>query len=126
MRSTIHTNLAPAAIGPYSQGICAGNLIFTAGQIPLDPITGKLIEGSFEDQVMQVLRNLSGVLTAGGGSLETVVKFTVYVTDLGNFGKLNDVFAKYFDQEPPARSAVEVSALPLGADVEIEAIGIRS
>ena len=126
MRSIIHTNQAPAAVGPYSQGVCAGELIFTAGQIALDPATGKLVAGSFEDQVMQVLHNLSGVLTAGGGSLETVVKFTVFVTDLGNFSRLNDVFAKYFDQEPPARSAVEVSALPLGAQVEIEAIGIRA
>lgn len=126
MRKVIHTHQAPAAVGPYSQGVCVGDLIFTAGQIPLDPVTGKLVNGSFEDQVMQVLHNLSGVLTAGGGSLETVVKFTVFVTDMGNFSRLNEVFAKYFDNEPPARSAVEVSALPLGAEVEIEAIGMRS
>lgn len=125
MRKVIHTHQAPEALGPYSQGVCAGDLIFTAGQIPLNPGTGKLVTGSFEDQVMQVLHNLSGVLTAGGGSLETVVKFTVFVTDMGNFSRLNEVFAKYFDQEPPARSAVEVSALPLGAEVEIEAIGMR-
>ncbi|MFC1480696.1 RidA family protein [Candidatus Neomarinimicrobiota bacterium] len=126
MRSIIHSNQAPAAVGPYSQGVCVGDLIFTAGQIPLDPTTGKLIEGCFEEQVMQVLHNLSGVLTAGGGSLETVAKFTVFVTDLNNFNRLNAVFAKYFDHEPPARSAVEVSALPLGAEVEIEAIGVRA
>ena len=123
-RTVIHTSQAPAAIGPYSQGIRSGNLIFTAGQIPIDPATGKLIEGSFEDQVQRVLRNLEGILTAAGSSLDRVVKFTVFVTDLGNFSILNQVFAQYFQEDPPARSAVQVSALPLGAQVEIEAVAV--
>ena len=123
-RTVIHTEQAPAAIGPYSQGISNGNLIFTAGQIPVDPATGKMIEGSFEDQVHRVLRNLEAILTAAGTSLDRVVKFTVFVTDLANFSTLNKVFAENFQEAPPARSAVQVSALPLGAQVEIEAIAV--
>ncbi len=125
MRTVIHTDKAPAAIGPYSQGVCCGNLIFTAGQIPIDPATGKLITGSFEEQVNQVLHNLSGILSSAGSSLDQVVKFTVFVTDLGNFPVLNQVFAQYFKEDPPARSAVQVAALPLGAELEIEAVAIR-
>ncbi len=112
-RTVIQTSQAPAAIGPYSQGIRSGNLIFTAGQIPIDPATDKLIEGSFEDQVHRVLRNLEGILTAAGSSLDRVVKFTVFVTDLGNFSILNQVFAQYFQEDPPARSA----ARPTGGGV---------
>ncbi len=125
MRTIIHTDKAPAAIGPYSQGVCCGELIFTAGQIPLDPASGKLVDGPFEEQVDQVLKNLSGVLTAGGSGLDHVIKFTVYLTDLSNFTVLNQVFAKYFAQDLPARSAVQVAALPLGAEVEIEAIALK-
>lgn len=125
MRTIIHTDQAPAAVGPYSQGVCCGELIFTAGQIPLDPATGKLVDGPFEEQVDQVLRNLSGILTAGGSDLDHVIKFTVFLTDLGNFSTLNKVFAKYFAGSPPARSAVQVAALPLGAEVEIEAIAVK-
>ncbi|UCH09099.1 MAG: RidA family protein [Fidelibacterota bacterium] len=124
-RRVIHTAQAPEAIGPYSQGICCDNLIFTAGQIPLDPKTGKLVTGSFEDQVYQVLRNLSGILSTGGSDLDHVIKFTVFLTDLNNFAALNRVFEKYFATDPPARSAVQVSALPLGAEVEIEAVALR-
>ena len=125
MRTVIHTDKAPAAIGPYSQGVCWGNLVFTAGQLPIDPATGKLIDGSFEQQVTQVLHNLSGILSSAGSSLDQVVKFTVYVTDLGNFPVLNQVFARYFEEDPPARSAVQVAALPLGAELEIEAIAVK-
>ncbi len=125
MRTIIHTDHAPEAIGPYSQGVCCGDLIFTAGQIPLDPASGKLLDGPFEEQVDQVLRNLSGILVAGGSGLDHVIKFTVYLTDLSNFPVLNQVFEKYFPQDPPARSAVQVAALPLGAEVEIEAIAVR-
>ncbi len=126
MRTIIHTDKAPAAIGPYSQGVCCGELIFTAGQIPLDPATGKLVNGPFEEQVEQVLRNLSGILSTGGSDLNHVLKFTVYLNDLTNFSTLNQVFEKYFAQDPPARSAVQVAALPLGAEVEIEAIALKS
>ena len=125
MRTIIHTDKAPKAIGPYSQGVCCGELIFTAGQIPLDSTTGKLVNGPFEEQVEKVLRNLSDILTAGGSDLDHVIKFTVYLTDLGNFSVLNRVFEKYFAQDPPARSAVQVAALPLGAEVEIEAVALR-
>ena len=125
MRSIIHTDLAPAAVGPYSQGVCLDHLVFTAGQIPLDPATGKLVEGSFEEQVYQVLRNLSGILSAGGSSLSSVVKFTVYLTDLAHYATLNGVFERYFAEDPPARSVVQVTALPLGATVEIEAVALR-
>ena len=125
MRTIIHPAQAPEVIGPYSQGVCCGELIFTAGQIPLDPATGQLVNGPFEEQVEQVLRNLSGILSAGGSDLDHVIKFTVFLTDLGNFSTLNKVFAKYFADNPPARSAVQVTALPLGAQVEIEAIAVR-
>ncbi|MBA7600626.1 MAG: reactive intermediate/imine deaminase [Calditrichaeota bacterium] len=125
MRTIIHTDKAPEAIGPYSQGVCCGELIFTAGQIPLDPASGQLVDGPFEEQVDQVLRNLSGILTAGGSDLDHVIKFTVFLTDLGNFSTLNKVFAKYFADSPPARSAVQVAALPLGAEVEIEAVAVK-
>ena len=126
MRTIIHTQQAPEAIGPYSQGVCCDGLVFTAGQIPLDPATGKLVEGAFEEQVFQVLRNIAGILAASGASsLEDVIKFTVYLTDLNNFAVLNKVFERYFSIDPPARSVVEVSALPLGAQVEIEAIAVR-
>ncbi len=125
MRTIIHTDKAPAAIGPYSQAVCCGELIFTAGQLPLDPATGKLVDGPFEEQVEQVLRNLSGILSTGGSDLDHVIKFTVYLTDLSNFPVLNQVFGKYFAQDPPARSAVQVAALPLGAEVEIEAIALK-
>ena len=125
MRTVIHTDKAPQALGPYSQGVCWGNLVFTAGQLPIDPATGKLIDGSFEEQVIQVLHNLSGILASAGSSLDQVVKFTVYVTDLGNFTALNQVFARYFKEDPPARSAVQVAALPMGAELEIEAIAVK-
>ncbi|MEE9162587.1 MAG: RidA family protein [Candidatus Neomarinimicrobiota bacterium] len=125
MRTIIHTDLAPAAIGPYSQGVCLDQLVFTAGQVPLDPATGKLVEGSFQKQVYQVLRNLSGILSAGGSSLNSVVKFTVYLTDLEHYATLNAVFERYFAEDPPARSVVQVAALPLGAAVEIEAVALR-
>lgn len=125
MRTIIHTNQAPEAIGPYSQAVCCGDLIFTAGQIPLDPASGQLVDGPFEEQVEQVLRNLSGILSAGGSDLDHVIKFTVYLADLSNFPVLNQVFEKYFAQDPPARSAVQAAALPLGAEVEIEAIAVK-
>ena len=126
MRTIIHSDQAPEAIGPYSQGVCYDGLVFTAGQIPLDPATGKLVEGPFEEQVFQVLRNIAGILAASGASsLEDVIKFTVYLTDLNNFAVLNKVFERYFSIDPPARSVVQVSALPLGAQVEIEAIAAR-
>ncbi len=122
----VSTSDAPAAIGPYSQGILTDHLCFTAGQIPLDPSTGKLVEGEFQDRVEQVFQNLSAVLKAAGTSLEKAVKITVYLTDLNQFGEVNAVFERWFSgMTPPARSAVQVAALPLGTDIEIECIATR-
>ncbi len=124
-RKVIHTSQAPAAIGPYNQAIVANGFVFTAGQIPLDPATGKLIDGDFKQRVQRVLHNLNAVLSAAGTDLSQVVKFTVFLTDLSKFGEVNEVFQECFKNlEPPARSAVQVAALPLNTDVEIEAIAV--
>jgi 2-iminobutanoate/2-iminopropanoate deaminase len=121
-RTIIKTDQAPAAVGPYSQAVRIGNLVYTAGQIPLDPATGKLVEGTIEAQTRRVLENLKAVLEAAGSSLTNVVKTTVFLQDMGDFGAMNGVYAQFFGASPPARSAVEVAALPLGAEVEIEAV----
>jgi 2-iminobutanoate/2-iminopropanoate deaminase len=126
MRETIKTPSAPAAIGPYSQGIktSAGKMIFTAGQIALDPAAGRLIEGDIAAQTRRALDNVKAILTTAGASLENVVKTTVFMSDLGEFAAMNEVYAEYFPANPPARSTVEVKALPRGAKVEIEAIAV--
>lgn len=121
-RETVGTAGAPAAIGPYSQAIRAGDFLFCSGQIPLDPSTGKMVEGGIEVQTERVLRNLEAVLSAGGGSLASVVKTTVYLADLGDFPAMNAVYGKFFPQDPPARATVEVTKLPAGARVEIDAV----
>jgi 2-iminobutanoate/2-iminopropanoate deaminase len=121
-RETVGTAGAPAAIGPYSQAIRAGDFLFCSGQIPLDPSTGKMVEGGIEVQTERVLRNLEAVLAAGGGSLASVVKTTVFLADLGDFPAMNAVYGKFFPQDPPARATVEVSKLPAGARVEIDAV----
>ena len=122
-REIISTDKAPAAVGPYSQAVRVGDLVFTAGQVALDPATGKLVEGGIEEQTRQVLQNLAAVLEAAGSSLDRVVKTTVFLKDMGDFAAMNAVYAEFFPTDPPARSTVEVSALALGALVEIEAIG---
>ena len=119
---TINTSNAPKAIGPYSQGVDYNQLIFTSGQIPLDPKTNKLIKNNFKQELKQVLNNLDAILIKGGSSLKNVIKLTVFLTDLSNFSELNEVFNLYFKDFQPARSAVQVAALPLGANIEIEAI----
>ncbi len=126
MRETIKTPNAPATIGPYSQGIktSAGTMIFTAGQIALDPAAGRLIEGDIAVQTRRALDNVKAILTTAGASLENVVKTTVFMADLGEFAAMNEVYAEYFPANPPARSTVEVKALPRGAKVEIEAIAV--
>lgn len=121
-KRVISTKAAPAAVGPYSQGIRVGPFIYTAGQIALDPATGSLVEGDVTVQTQQVLHNLQAVLEAAGAGLQHVVKTTVFLADIGDFGAMNAVYARFFDEEPPARSAVEVADLPLGARVEIEAV----
>ena len=120
----IHSNSAPKAIGPYSQAIRAGNLLYTAGQVALDPDSGQLVEGGIEAQTRRVLDNLAAVLAAAGGSLANVVKTTVFMQDLGEFAAMNAVYAEYFKQDPPARSTVQVAGLPRGARVEIECVAV--
>lgn len=120
----IATPHAPQAIGPYAQANRVGNFIFCSGQIPLDPATMQLVEGDIETQTRRVLENLRAVLAAGGSDLSQVVKTTVFLTDLGAFARMNAVYAEFFPTNPPARSAVQVSALPRGAQVEIECIAV--
>ena len=124
-RSVIATDDAPAAVGPYSQAIACGDLLFTAGQIPLDPATGAKVEGSIEEQTRRVLENVKAVVEAGGSSLDKIVKMTVFMTDLGQFQRMNAVYAEFFTEGPPARSAVQVAALPLGVAIEMEAVALR-
>ena len=123
-REVIATENAPAAVGPYSQGIRVGHLIFTAGQLGMDPTTGKLVAGGVEAQARQALTNLQAVLEAAGTSLDRAVKVTVFLQDIEDFKAVNGVYAQFFTQDPPARSAVQVAALPLGGLVEIEAIAL--
>ncbi len=124
-RTVIRTENAPSAVGTYSQGISTDNIIFTAGQIPLDPSTGEVIEGDFKTRVRQVLHNIDGILVEAGSSLSYAVKLTVFMTDLSRFSELNEVFLEFFEKDPPARSALEVSKLPLGVDVEIECVAVK-
>jgi 2-iminobutanoate/2-iminopropanoate deaminase len=121
-RTCIQTPRAPAAVGPYSQAVIDGDRVFLSGQIPLDPATGKLVEGDIATQTRRVLDNVKAVLEAAGSSLAQVCKTTVFVTDLKHFAELNRTYAEYFTAAPPARSTVQVAALPLGAQVEIEVI----
>ena len=125
-REVIHTEEAPAAVGPYSQAIKTGNMVFTAGQIPLDPATMKMIEGDIQDQTRQVMTNLGKVLKAAGASFGSVVKTTIFLQNMSDFPKVNEVYATYFTDAPPARSTVAVAELPLGAHVEIEAVALTS
>jgi 2-iminobutanoate/2-iminopropanoate deaminase len=122
----VHTDAAPKAIGPYSQAIVTATMVYTAGQIGLDPASGALVDGGVVEQTRRVLNNLKAVLEAAGSSLDRVVKTTVFMTDLGQFTTMNEVYAGFFGATHPARSTVQVAALPKGALVEIEAIAERS
>ena len=124
-RAVVQAPDAPQAIGPYSQAITAGNLVFCSGQIPLTP-DGALIEGDVAAQTRQVLTNLQAVLTAAGSSLDQVVKTTVFLADMGDFAAMNAVYAEFFPANPPARSTIQVARLPRDARVEIEAIAVRT
>jgi 2-iminobutanoate/2-iminopropanoate deaminase len=119
---TINTDRAPKAIGPYSQGIATAGFLFLSGQVPLDPKTGSLVQGTIQNEVARVLENLKGVLEAAGAGFDRVVKTTVYLTNLKDFEAMNEAYARYFGDHRPARSTVQVSALPKGARVEIDAI----
>jgi len=122
VREAVKTEKAPAAIGPYSQGIRSGGFLFCSGQIPLDPSSGKMVEGGIKVQTERVLQNLEAVLTSGGASLRSVVKTTVYLVDLADFPAMNGVYGTFFPENPPARATVQVAKLPAGALVEIDAI----
>jgi len=124
VKTAISTNAAPAAIGPYSQAIRAGNLLFLSGQIPLDPATGQVVSGGVVAQAQRVLENLMAVLQAAGCSAAHVVRTTVYLVDLGDFAAVNEVYGRFFESPHPARSTVQVAALPRGAAVEIDAIAV--
>jgi 2-iminobutanoate/2-iminopropanoate deaminase len=121
----IATDEAPKAIGPYSQAIASGDLVFTSGQIPLDPKTQEMVKGDIRAQAERVMENLRGVLEAAGASFATVVKTTIFLADLADFAAVNEVYGKRFAGSPPARSTVQVAALPKGARVEIEMIAVR-
>ena len=126
-KTVISTPLGPPAIGPYSQAVRAGNLVFVSGQIPLDPSTGKLIEDrSITAQTRRSLQNLQGVLAAAGMSTSNVVKVTIYLDDIENFKEVNDLYAEFFQGAPPARAVVEVAALPLGVGIEVDCIAVTS
>ena len=122
-KEVIRIKDAPEAIGTYSQGMRVGNLIYTSGQIPIDPQTGNLKTDDIKEEIRQVLSNLDAVLKEGGGCLKYAVKLTVFVTNLSYFSEVNEIFKEYFPEKPPARSLVQVSALPMGARIEIEAVG---
>jgi len=121
-RTPIRTEKAPAAIGPYSQAVRCGGLVFLSGQIPLDPATGQLVDGDIAAQTRRVFDNLKAVCAAAGGSLDGIVRAGIFLTDLGNFAAVNAVMAEYFSEPYPARSTIQVSALPRGAQVEVDAI----
>lgn len=124
-RVVIKTDNAPKAVGPYSQGIIAGDLIFVSGQIPFDPIDNKMVTGSIKDQTEQSLKNVKAVIEAAGATLTDVVKCTVFLKDMNDFKDMNEVYSTFFTENPPARAAVEVARLPLDVDVEIEAIALK-
>ena len=121
-RQIIATSKAPAAVGPYSQAVRHGNLVFLSGQIPLDPSSGQLVDGGIADQARQVFRNLEAVCEAAGANLDAVLKLNIYLTDLGNFAAVNELMAQTFSAPYPARATVGVAALPMGAEVEMEAV----
>ena len=123
-RTVIESAGAPAAIGPYSQAIRAGGLVFVSGQIPLDTVTGQVVEGGIATQAERVLDSLRAILDASGSGLDRVVKTTVFLTDLGTFTEVNEVYARYFPHAPPARATVQVAALPRGVGIEIEAVAL--
>jgi 2-iminobutanoate/2-iminopropanoate deaminase len=124
MKEIISTENAPSAIGPYSQAVKTGNMVFVSGQIPIDPATGNFVSDDVAAQTEQVLRNLSAVLEAAGSSLNNVVKTTVFLADMNDFAVMNEVYAKYFSENKPARATVQAARLPRDARVEIEAIGL--
>ena len=121
-KQIVHTDNAPQPVGTYSQAVKVGNLIFVSGQLPIDPDNGKLVTGNFKERTRRVLNNLKNIIEAAGTNMNNVVKTNVYLTDLSNFAKVNEVYEEFFPSDPPARAAVQVSKLPLNTDIEIECI----
>jgi 2-iminobutanoate/2-iminopropanoate deaminase len=125
MKDRVQTDSAPKAIGPYSQAIKSNGFVFASGQIPLDPVTMQIVEGGIREQTERVMKNLEAVLQAAGSSLDGVVKTTVYLKDLSDFGEMNEVYGSFFKETPPARSTVEVARLPRDVRVEIDVIAVE-
>lgn len=124
MKRIIATDRAPKAIGPYSQAVVGNGLVFASGQIPLDPVTGILLEGDITAQTERVLKNLKAVLEAAGSSMDRVLRVTVFLKDVNEFAAMNEVYARYFGSEPPSRSTIEAARLPRGAKVEMDAVAL--
>ncbi|MBI4835146.1 MAG: RidA family protein [Planctomycetes bacterium] len=122
MKKIISTDSAPKAIGPYSQAVVAGQFLFASGQIPINPLTNELVKAGITQQTEQVMNNLKAVMEKAGGSMDSIVKTTIYLKNMGDFAKVNEVYGKYFVSNPPARATVEVSRLPKDVDVEIDAV----
>ncbi len=120
----LSTNKAPGAVGPYSQGMKSGNMVFTSGQLPMVPETGELLKGDIKKETKQCLENVLAVLEAGGAKLEDIAKVNIFITNMDDFPAVNEVYGEYFSEHKPARACVQVSRLPAGADVEIEAIAV--
>jgi len=125
-KETVSTNNAPQAIGPYSQAVRFGNLIFVSGQIPIDPETGTIVKDNIKEQAKQVLENLNNILIAGGSSLKNVLRTTIFLTNLENYSAVNETYAQFFDDLPPARSTVQVAKLPMDAQIEIDVIAVTN
>ena len=125
IKEVLHTDLAPAAVGPYSQAVVANKMIFTSGQIPINPKTGKIEATTIEEQTEQVMQNLHCVLAEGGVAFDRVIKTTCFLADMNDFAAFNSVYGKYFAEGAPARSCVQVAALPMGAKVEVEVIAVQ-
>ena len=123
-RKLIHSDSAPKAIGPYSQAVRAGDTLYLSGQVPLDPATGEVVDGDIATQATRVFENLKAVLTAAGATFDDVVRVGIYMTDLGNFGAVNEVMQKYFREPYPARSTIGVAALPKGVAVEVDVVAV--
>ena len=125
MKEVIHTDLAPKAVGPYSQAVMTDSMIYTSGQIPIDPKVGKIVAETIEAQTEQVMNNLKAVLATAGVGMDRIVKTTCYLADINDFAAFNGVYAQYFLENPPARSCFQVAALPMGAKVEVEVVAVR-
>ncbi len=125
MKQIIHTEKAPKAIGPYSQAVKAGNTLYISGQVPINPENGKIVEGNIKEQTEQVMKNISAILDEAGYSFKDVVKSTCLLSDMSNFAAMNEVYGKYYSENPPARAAFAVKELPLGVLIEIETIAVK-